>query len=316
MARLQDLNDKVEIVNPDRTPTPYLMRLLQERGVLQGDDHELLSDLLLKVIVEGLGINVTNGAFAEPGDIEISADIQELLDSLGMAHGDILYRDSTGWTVLAPGTAGHALVTGGAGANPAWASVAANIQTLLDGISSTRGSVLYRGASAWAALGTSDNGKLLMTQGAGADPVWMPPGAPLRTVVTRTTAQTITTNTFTAVSWSSSPYDDAGGWSSGSPTVITAPFNGKAKVNFHGIWESNSVGVRVLSAELNGNKVVQDIRASLYESAATVSTRWLDVTAGQTIKGLVYHERGSNLNFSPAGGFYAGQATMEVEWSR
>lgn len=46
--------------------------------------------------------------------------ISQLLDALGSTRGDILFRGASGWTVLAPGTAGHGLITGGAGADPSW----------------------------------------------------------------------------------------------------------------------------------------------------------------------------------------------------
>lgn len=46
--------------------------------------------------------------------------LSDLLDLLGNSQGDIIYRSSSGWTVLAPGTAGDVLSTGGTGADPAW----------------------------------------------------------------------------------------------------------------------------------------------------------------------------------------------------
>jgi len=52
------------------------------------------------------------------------------------------------------------------------ALAAANVQTLLNGISSTRGTVLYRGASAWSALPPGTSGQYLKTLGSGADPAW------------------------------------------------------------------------------------------------------------------------------------------------
>lgn len=79
------------------------------------------------------------------------------LDSYGSAQGDILYRDAASWAALAPGTINFLLKTGGAGANPAWAS----ISTILDTISSTRGVTLYRGASGWAALAVGTSGQFL-----------------------------------------------------------------------------------------------------------------------------------------------------------
>lgn len=49
----------------------------------------------------------------------------------------------------------------------------ADIQELLDGISSTRGVILYRGASGWAALAPGTAGQVLTSGGAGADPHWV-----------------------------------------------------------------------------------------------------------------------------------------------
>lgn len=52
----------------------------------------------------------------------------KIIDALvgaAVAQGDILYRNATGWVRLAASTAGYVLSTGGAGANPAWTSIAA-----------------------------------------------------------------------------------------------------------------------------------------------------------------------------------------------
>lgn len=46
------------------------------------------------------------------------------------------------------------------------------VTDLLDAFSSSRGAILYRGASAWLALAPGTSGQFLKTQGAGADPVW------------------------------------------------------------------------------------------------------------------------------------------------
>jgi hypothetical protein len=53
---------------------------------------------------------------------EVSAS--QLLDWLSTAHGAVLFRASTGWVALAPGTSGHYLQTKGADADPVWAEVA------------------------------------------------------------------------------------------------------------------------------------------------------------------------------------------------
>ena len=51
-----------------------------------------------------------------------------------------------------------------------------NIQELLDVVSSTRGTILYRGAAGWAGLGPGTSGYFLTTSGVGTDPSWAPGG--------------------------------------------------------------------------------------------------------------------------------------------
>jgi len=63
--------------------------------------------------------NVTGGS-AVPTD----ATLTSILDTLSTTQGSILYRNSTSWVALGPGTSGQALTTGGAGANPQWSPAA------------------------------------------------------------------------------------------------------------------------------------------------------------------------------------------------
>jgi hypothetical protein len=51
-------------------------------------------------------------------------------------------------------------------------TIAAKVQEILDQISSTQGTVLYRGAAGWAALAPGTSGNFLKTNGVGADPAW------------------------------------------------------------------------------------------------------------------------------------------------
>jgi hypothetical protein len=78
----------------------------------------------------GLGIGE---AIAQPtGSNTVSAAISPQLDTLGaaVAQGNILYRGSTSWTVLAAGTNGQLLQTQGAGANPKWVGGMVLLNTL------------------------------------------------------------------------------------------------------------------------------------------------------------------------------------------
>lgn len=62
----------------------------------------------------------TSGA----GDIE-EMTASEALDFLSSTQGTVLYRGASGWAALAPGSSGQVLKTNGAGANPAWVTLAA-----------------------------------------------------------------------------------------------------------------------------------------------------------------------------------------------
>ena len=75
------------------------------------------SGSLVGQIGNGMVLANISGAANTPVGNTLTAVIDSVL---GSAQGDILYRDAAAWKVLAPGTAGHALTTGGAGANPAW----------------------------------------------------------------------------------------------------------------------------------------------------------------------------------------------------
>lgn len=65
--------------------------------------------------------------------------ITALLDAaFGSTQGMVLYRDSAAWAALGVGTAGQVLTSGGAAANPSWAS-ASGALTLLGTVTTTSG---------------------------------------------------------------------------------------------------------------------------------------------------------------------------------
>ena len=77
--------------------------------------------------------NLANGQLADASQVmgNFNAlqgcinNLSGMLDSsFGTTQGSILYRGTTGWVALTPGTPGQILSTGGANANPAWTSVA------------------------------------------------------------------------------------------------------------------------------------------------------------------------------------------------
>lgn len=61
--------------------------------------------------------------------------ISQALDFAAATQGNIYYRGAATWTGLAPGTAGQALITGGAGADPSWGTAGLTHPQLMSRIS-------------------------------------------------------------------------------------------------------------------------------------------------------------------------------------
>ena len=97
--------------------------------------------------------------------------VQEVDTGTGLTGGPITLM---GTIALASIAAGRVLanVTGGSAA-----PIANTPSSVLDLIGSTRGQLLYRGASGWSALGPGSAGQILTTGGVGADPAWAAVGS-------------------------------------------------------------------------------------------------------------------------------------------
>lgn len=147
----------------------------------------------LAPIADSTVLGNTSGASAAP----VPTALGLLFDhAFGATQGDILYRSATGWVVLAPGTSGQVLITGGTGANPSWvnaptgssipnlrilanisgsASVASGqtVSNVFDAVfSSSRGTLIYRTNSGWTSLAPGTAGQVLTTGGVSSDPHW------------------------------------------------------------------------------------------------------------------------------------------------
>lgn len=117
---------------------------------ITGDTSELRTDL-------GLG-NVENVALSTwTGGTGITSLGTVTTGTWNASPITNAYLDNDAITI-----AGTSVVLGG--------SITAS--SILDSIGSTRGSVLYRGASGWAILTPGTSGHFLKTNGAGADPAW------------------------------------------------------------------------------------------------------------------------------------------------
>jgi len=94
--------------------------------------------------------NITGGVLAAA---RYSGTISAALDaSAGGTQGSILYRSSTGWTQLGPGTSGQLLQTRGSGANPIWASAAGSgtVTSITAGTGLSGGTITVSGTIAIA----------------------------------------------------------------------------------------------------------------------------------------------------------------------
>lgn len=109
----------------------------------------------------------TSGGAAAP----ISTTLTTLIDNaIGSTQGDILYRNSTTWVVLAPGTSGQFLTTGGAAANPSWTSQVAPTGAALTKTDDTNVTLTLGGSPTVALLAATSltlgwTGQLGLTRG-------------------------------------------------------------------------------------------------------------------------------------------------------
>jgi hypothetical protein len=76
------------------------------------------------------------------------------------SSGSIALAAMAAKTILANKTVGTAAPT------------ACTLSDILDFVTTTRGSIIYRGNTGWAALAPGTAGQFLKTNGAGADPAW------------------------------------------------------------------------------------------------------------------------------------------------
>jgi hypothetical protein len=146
--------------------------------------------------------------------------------------------------------------------------------------------------------------------------------APLTQLV-KTSAQSITSGTWTTVSWDTTPVvDDVGAFSSGAPTLLTVPTGwSRVRVSVHTIWENGATGLLrymqcVGSRTFMGsaNHLVS-IAQQANEAGAYAISPWItNCVAGDTFSVQVNHNKGSASNFSPAAGF--SQAWIQAEWAR
>lgn len=149
LTKLSPLAWNVPIVYPQNGhPTPYLQQTL------------------VQLLVEKKANDTaTDDAATAAAAAQTTADGAQTSADAAQATADAAVPQTR--TV----TAGTGL-TGG-GALTANITINASASAILDLIGSTRGSILYRGASGWAILAPGAAGTKLTSNGAGTDPTWV-----------------------------------------------------------------------------------------------------------------------------------------------
>lgn len=117
--------------------------------------------------------------------------------------------------------------------------VAAEVQAILDQISTTQGTVLFRGAADWQALAPGAAGDFLKTNGAGADPEWAAGGGGggggMTLIQRQIVAAPSATVTFSAIPGTFNHLKliwNARCSVAGSAEVLQARFNGDIAANY------------------------------------------------------------------------------------
>lgn len=97
---------------------PVAAAISSGTGILVGNASGSITISLAPIATLNILSNITGGS-ASPIANTLTATIDA---AIGSTQGNVLYRNASGWVVLAPGTSGQFLTTGGAAANVSWTS--------------------------------------------------------------------------------------------------------------------------------------------------------------------------------------------------
>lgn len=135
-------------------------------GILVANGAGSITVNLATIADHTLLANISGGALA-PSSTTLTALID---NAIGSTQGNILYRNSTVWTVLAPGTSGFFLTSGGAAANPSWTAQVAPTSAALTKTDDTNVTLTLGGSPTTALLAATSltlgwTGQLSLTRG-------------------------------------------------------------------------------------------------------------------------------------------------------
>ncbi len=111
-----------------------------------------------------------------------------------------------------------------------------------------------------------------------------------------TSGQTITTATWTIITWASTLYDNIDFWSSGTPTRLTAPYKGIFLIGYGADWGATSGGKRQHEIKKNGSFFFGAYRADSSGSSVEAQTTLGILEKDDYIELQVHHTLGSDLD--------------------
>lgn len=275
-GQLQPLADLFQIVDANGRPTPYFIQWAQQRqldiasAITAEQAAQLIIDYLNShPLQEGLGIGLTNSGKI-PAGVQISAKVQEILDSISSTQGTVLFRGAADWQALAPGTSGHFLKTNGAGADPEWAA----------------------GGGGGGGSGGSYSAVL---------------------VARKTADQSIVTGAWRDVTWNIETFDSANIFTAGASDFTVPAGSFFMEVNVRVNWQNTGTSGRYIQLYNVTTATVEaiEIRAALNETGQTMNTGIIPVTPGHVYR--IQANSGANtLNLSGTG--YGGPSVLDVRF--
>ena len=154
-------------IGTEKTSNPYPVSILFNNTWYPMGSINTTSGNFIGGVANG-GTGITSGT---SGGIPYFSSSSTMASSGALTQYGIVYGGGAGGAPVATaaGSANNVLIGNGSSAAPSFVTAS----NLLDSsFSSTRGAILYRGVSGWAALGPGTSGQVLQTGGAGADPSW------------------------------------------------------------------------------------------------------------------------------------------------
>ena len=210
-----------------------------------------------------------------------------------------LYTYSTTDARLAVGNNGETLV--------ADSSTATGLKWAKDPVAdlvTTAGDTLYAtGADTLTRLGIGTAGQVLTVNSGATAPEWKTPASTafVGCAVTRTSNQTISNNTATAIEWNSEEYDTDGfhdNVTNNSRLTIPSGKGGKYLISGAIIYDADADGARNLSIYKNGTifnytNIIPTSSSASYTCLA--ASMVMDLAAGDYIQIYTNHTAGNNL---------------------